>query len=189
MSPPHPAEHSRGDVDGDSDVADEFDEVIDPDVDLHDPAQRQETRARAWDLLLAVAAGGILGAEARYGLALTVTHHADQFPWSTVIINVTGCLLIGALMVVLLQLTSPHRLARPFLGVGVLGGYTTYSTFAVDVQRLVLAHRPVVGLAYVLVTVIACGAAVWLSMAGTQALGQGVIAARLKRREQQGGRR
>jgi fluoride exporter len=39
---------------------------------------------------------------------------------------------MGALMVVLLELTSPHRLLRPCLCVGVLGGYTTYSTFAVD---------------------------------------------------------
>jgi CrcB protein len=90
-------------------------------------------------------------------------HQDQQFPWSTVVINSTGCLLIGVLMTVLLGAPSPHRLARAFLGVGVLGGYTTYSTFAVEVQRLVLHHRPLVAVSYVVLTVLACAGAVWLS--------------------------
>jgi hypothetical protein len=101
---------------------DEYDEVVDPDVDLHDPAQRREIRPRQWELVVATAVGGVLGAQARYGLGLAVPHSSDQFPWSTVVINATGCALIGVVMVVLLELTSPHRLLRPFLGVGVLGG-------------------------------------------------------------------
>ena len=183
-----PGERRRGGVDATGEAGDEF-VVVDSDVDLHDPQQRNETRPRQWDLVLAAAAGGVLGAEARYGLSLSVPHQAHQFPWSTVIINVTGCLLIGALMVVLLELTSPHRLVRPFLRVGVLGGYTTYSTFAVDVQRLVLAHRPILALGYVVVTMIACVAAVWLSTAGMQAAGRSIIAARIRRREQDGAQR
>jgi CrcB protein len=137
--------------------------VIDPDVDLGDPAQRPADPARQWDLLAATAIGGILGAEARYGLSAAAPHHDQQFPWSTLLINVTGSLLIGILMAVLLALPSPHRLARPFLGVGVLGGYTTYSTFALDVQRLLLHHRLLVALDYVALTVLGCAAAVWLS--------------------------
>jgi CrcB protein len=89
-----------------------------------------------------------------------------------VIINASGCLLIGVLMVVLLELISPHRLLRPFLGVGVLGGYTTYSTFAVDVQKLVVEHRASVALAYALTTLVACGVAVTGATAGTRALGR-----------------
>jgi len=133
--------------------------VIDPDVDLHDPRQRAEGRPRQWDLIAATAIGGVLGAEARYGLGLALPHQDRQFPWSTVVINVTGCLLIGVLMAMLLELPAPHRLARPFLGVGVLGGYTTYSSFAVEVQRLVLHHRPQAGLGYLLVTVTGCATA------------------------------
>jgi len=186
VSLPGPGEHSHGGVDA---AGAEFDDIVDSDVDLRDPAQRAETRPRQWDLLLAVAAGGVLGAEARYGLELIVTHRSDQFPWSTVIVNASGCLLIGMLMVVLLELTSPHRLARPFLGVGVLGGYTTYSTFAVDVQGLLRAHRPAIALAYVAVTVIACGMAVWLSTVATQAAGSSIVAARIRRRQQQGDHR
>lgn len=159
-------------------------DVIDPDVDLHDPRQRQETRPRQWDLVAATAAGGVLGAEARYGLAEAVPHNTGGFPVSTVIINVTGCLLIGVLMVILLELITPHRLLRPFLGVGVLGGYTTYSTFAVDVQQLVLAHRPGMALAYVVITVIACLAAVWLATAATQNAGQLIVARRQQTRSE-----
>jgi fluoride exporter len=174
VSSPDPRERERASLD-------EFHQVTDPDVDLHDPRQRVETRPRQWDLVLATAIGGILGAEGRYGLDLAVPHAAHQFPWSTVVINASGCLLIGALTVVLLELTSPHRLMRPFLGVGVLGGYTTYSTFAVDAQRLVLAHRPLVALGYVLVTLIACGVAVLVSVVGTQAVGRRIVARSIRR--------
>jgi CrcB protein len=78
-------------------------------------------------------------------------------------------LLIGVLMVVLIDLVErPHRLARPFLGVGVLGGYTTYSTFAVEAHQLLLAHRPWAALGYVVLTLAACGGAVcagtWLTL-------------------------
>ena len=86
-------------------------------------------------------------------------------------------------MVVLLELSSPHRLTRPFLGVGVLGGYTTYSTFAVDVERLVLDHRLGVAGGYVLTTLLACALAVWLSTIATLAFGRSIIAGRSRRRE------
>lgn len=167
---------------GEPEVSDEYELVVDPDVDLHDPAQLRETRPRQWDLVVATSIGGAFGAAARYEIGLAVRHGSGQFPWSTVVINVTGCLLIGVLMVVLLELTSPHRLVRPFLGVGVLGGYTTFSTFAVDVQGLVLDHRPLVALGYVVTTVVLCATAVWLSTALTLNLGRGVIALRLRRR-------
>lgn len=161
----------------------EFDEVVDPDVDLHDPRQQQEAHPRQWDLVLATSAGGILGAWSRYGLGLTVPHGTSAFPWSTVIINGTGCLLIGVLMVILLELTSPHRLVRPFLGVGVLGGYTTFSTFAVDAERLILDHRPLLALLYVIATLIVCGAAVWLGTTATSTVGRAVISMRMRNRQ------
>lgn len=152
--------------------------MIDPDVDLRSPAQRRENRPRRWELIAAIAVGGVLGAEARYGLSLALPHSDRQFPFSTVLINVTGCLLIGALMALLLELPAPHRLARPFLGVGVLGGYTTYSSFAVEVQRLLLHHRPLTALAYVAVTTFGCAGAVWLA----SALASRVIEALRRRR-------
>jgi CrcB protein len=150
-----------------------YERAVDPDVDLHVDAQRHETDRGELDLLLACSAGGVLGAWARCAIGRALPHPAGGFPWSTVLINVSGCLLIGALMVVLLELTTPHRLARPFLGVGLLGGYTTYSTFAVDAERLLLAHRAGLALGYVAATVVGGALAVWLSTSVTLRLGRG----------------
>jgi len=119
--------------------------------------------------LAAVAAGGVLGAEARYGLTLALPGHAGRFPWSTLLINLTGSLLIGVLMAWLGRQAAPHPLLRLFLGVGILGGYTTYSTFAVDVQQLLQAHRPLPALGYLTATVLGCAAAVWLATAVSSA--------------------
>lgn len=154
--------------------------VVDPDVDLHDSRQLRETRPRVWDLVVATAVGGIVGAETRYGIAVAIPHAGNQFPWSTLIINATGSLVIGVVMVLLLELTSPHRLLRPFLGVGVLGGYTTYSTFAVDTEQLVHAHRPAIALAYVLLTVVCCLLAVVVGSAATRVAGEAIIASRIR---------
>jgi fluoride exporter len=122
------------------------------------------------DLLAVIAAGGVLGAEARYGVARLLPHPPAAFPWATLVVNALGCLLIGVLMVVVTELTRPHRLARPFLGVGVLGGFTTFSTYTVDVQRLLLAHRPGMALGYLLGTLAAALVTVWLGATATRAL-------------------
>ena len=106
-------------------------------------------------VVAAVAAGGILGSEARYAVGLALPHPTAGWPMATFLINVSGCLLIGALMVVLTEVTTPHRLARPFLGVGVLGGWTTFSTAMVDVVALLRAGRPAVALAYLAGTALA----------------------------------
>lgn len=166
----------------DNTTSQESEFVTDPDVDLHDPQQVAETKPRQWDTVVAVGLGGIVGAESRYGIGLSLPHAHDEFPWATVLVNATGCLLLGVLMVILLELTSPHRLVRPFLGVGVLGGYTTFSTFTTDAGALLQAHRPLVALLYVLTTMIACGMAVWVGSVTTQAAGQAVIHHRLRRR-------
>ncbi|MEW9551573.1 fluoride efflux transporter CrcB [Nonomuraea sp. NPDC050783] len=148
---------------------------IDPDVDLHVPAQRGEARPA---VLAVIAAGGALGALARHGAQSALPAAPGGFPWATFWVNVSGCLLIGVLMVVITEVRRPHPLARPFLGVGVLGGYTTFSTYAVDVQRLVGAGAPVTGLAYLAGTLAAALAAVaagmWLTrrVAGARADGR-----------------
>lgn len=113
--------------------------------------------------LAAIALGGVLGAEARYGLSQALPYHAGQFPWSTLLINVSGSLLIGVLMAWLGRQPAPHPLLRPLLGIGLLGGYTTYSTFAVDVQQLLLAHRTLLAAGYLLATVLGGAVAVGLA--------------------------
>jgi fluoride exporter len=134
---------------------------MDPDVDLHVPEQRRELRPSPLPVLGAIAAGGAIGALARYGLGELWPHRAGGFPWATLVVNVTGCLLIGVLMVVVTRLLPHRRLLRPFAGVGVLGGYTTFSTYVVDIYRTAEAGSPWVALAYLGLTLIGAMTAVW----------------------------
>ncbi|MFC7764441.1 fluoride efflux transporter FluC [Catellatospora bangladeshensis] len=73
----------------------------------------------------------------------------------------TGCALIGVLMVLVNEVWPGHRLLRPFLGTGVLGGFTTFSTYTVDIVRLIDSGAPAVAVAYLVGTVPAALAAVY----------------------------
>jgi CrcB protein len=131
------------------------------DIDLHVVRQRVELRRAPSAVLSVISAGGVLGALARHGLAVAWPHQPDRFPWATFITNVSGCLLIGVLMVLITEVWSAHRLLRPFLGVGVLGGYTTFSTYMLDVQQLVAAGAARTGLLYLAGTLVTALAAVY----------------------------
>lgn len=117
-----------------------------------------------------VAAGGVLGALARYGLGVAFPRPPTGFPWATFGINVSGCALIGVLVVLVTEAFPAHPLLRPFLGTGVLGGYTTFSTYAVDTERLVAAGAPGTALAYLAGTLVAALVAAYLGVVGTRAL-------------------
>ncbi|WP_461014369.1 fluoride efflux transporter CrcB [Streptomyces daliensis] len=153
---------------------------MDADVDLHVPAHRAETaRGRVWPVLGVIAAGGALGAVARYAVSLALPAGAGGFPWGVFLVNVVGCALIGVLMVLVSERARDartHPLVRPFLGVGVLGGFTTFSTYAVDAARLLergpLAEGPAragTALAYLAGTLVAALVAVWLAAVVTRA--------------------
>src|ERR1051326_556129 len=133
-------------------------------------SSRRHSRGAA-TVVGAVAVGGVLGAEARFGLGVALPHGAGGWPWWTLLINVSGCLLIGVLMVTITELTSPHRLIRPFLGVGVLGGYTTFSTYSVEFLQLLDAGRTGPALAYLVVTPLAALAAAWAGAAPARRFG------------------
>jgi CrcB protein len=105
-------------------------------------------RRREVQVVGVIAAGGMAGAAARHGVSLAVPAAAGGLPWSTFIVNASGCLLIGVVMVITVEARHAHRLVRPFLAVGVLGGYTTLSTYAMDAQLLISAGRPGVALGY-----------------------------------------
>jgi fluoride exporter len=121
-------------------------------------------------VLAAVSAGGVLGALARYGISAAWSHPAAGFPWATWTINVTGCFLIGVLMVLIARLWPERRLIRPFFGVGVLGGYTTFSTSVVDVQQAVGHGAPGVAVLYLGATLVGALIAVWAGTAVTEAV-------------------
>ncbi|MCF3143698.1 fluoride efflux transporter CrcB [Streptomyces platensis] len=123
-----------------------------------------------WPVIGVVAAGGGIGAAARYGAALVWPTGEGSFPWTILAVNVVGCALMGVLMVMVSEVWPAHRLLRPFLGTGVLGGFTTFSTYAVDIQRLIDARHPAQAMAYLAGTLLAALAAVWGAVTGTRAL-------------------
>jgi fluoride exporter len=121
--------------------------------------------------LVAVAVGGALGALARFGIGLAVPHQPGTFPLATFAINVVGCLLIGAVIVVLTERTAAHPLARPFLTTGILGGFTTFSTFATDADELLRLGHTGTALGYLVGTPVAAVAATWAGIRLTRAVG------------------
>jgi CrcB protein len=124
---------------------------VDPDVDLHVPGERHEWSSHRW-VLPVIALGGILGACARHGLELLWNASSGQWPWATLVTNASGCVLIGMLMVQVIEVGRAHPLLRPFLGVGLLGGYTTFSTYAVQTRALWTHSQRDLSLLYLVLT-------------------------------------
>lgn len=137
-------------------------EPVDPDVA---PVPPPEPGPGLWrgqgSVLAAVAFGGALGASARYGASLLWPTATGAFPWTTLAVNGAGCALMGVLMVLITEVWRAHRLARPFLGTGVLGGFTTFSTYAVDIRQLTDLGEARTALGYLALTVGVALAAVW----------------------------
>ncbi|WP_233525875.1 fluoride efflux transporter CrcB [Actinomadura spongiicola] len=140
-------------------------EPVDPDVEPAVPAQR----VRA-SVVAAVAGGGGLGAAARYAASLIWPSGPDAFPWTTLGVNAVGCAVIGVFMVIISEVWAAHRLVRPFFGTGVLGGFTTFSTYAADIQRLLDGGHARTALAYLAGTVLVALAAVWFAATVTRRL-------------------
>lgn len=116
----------------------------------------------SWQSYLAVALGGALGSVLRFAVALYFKERgwSATFPWSTFVINVTGSFLLGVLVVWLAERT-PWLL---LLGVGFCGGYTTFSTFSVETERLFAAGRLLAAFGYSVGSVVAGLLAAWLGV-------------------------
>jgi CrcB protein len=143
-------------------------EPVNPDVDVPVTRQRRELRRSRWVLLGVVSAGGAIGALARDALTVAWPYQPGAFPWATFIINVTGCLLIGVLMVLITEVWAAHQLLRLFLGTGLLGGYTTFSTYTVDTQQLVAAGAARAALLYLAATLATALVAVYAGITLTR---------------------
>jgi CrcB protein len=144
---------------------------IDPDLGPEPPPGAAPAPSGARGLLpvlAVIAAGGGLGAAARYGTGLLWPSEAGTFPWTLLAVNAAGCAVIGVFMVIITERRRSHRLARPFFGVGVLGGFTTFSAYAGDVHRLLDDGRTGTGLAYLAATPLLAVAAVAAAAALTR---------------------
>lgn len=120
---------------------------------------------------LAVAAGGALGAVARYGMAGLVQRVAGgAFPWGTLAVNVLGALLMGIIVEGAARLWTVPTDLRLFLTTGVLGGFTTFSAFSLDAWVLWERGMPVAAVGYVAASVglsiLALVAGFWLGRVG-----------------------
>lgn len=131
------------------------------------PGPRRRARVRP-GILLAISAGAALGGPARYGVTRMIGVPENGFPWATLWINVSGSFALGFILVLILERFPPSRYLRPFFATGFLGAYTTFSTFAVEVDLLIRSGRPGTAAAY-------AGASM---IAGVAAAGAGIILGR-----------
>ncbi|QIJ61058.1 fluoride efflux transporter CrcB [Streptomyces sp. JB150] len=145
-----------------------------PDTGSAPPRATPARRRPAWraqaPVVAVVAAGGGIGAAARYAASLLWPAAPGGFPWATFWVNVAGCAAIGVFLVTVTEIRPAHPLVRPFVGTGVLGGFTTFSTYAVDIQRLTEAGRPATAFAYLAATLLAALTAVALAATATRRL-------------------
>jgi len=101
---------------------------IDPD--------RPARRRIQLDVLAVIAVGGMIGATARFELAEALPAEPGRFPWATFWANLSGSFVLGFLLVLLAERCPPSRYLRPFLATGILGAYTTMSTYTVETALL-----------------------------------------------------
>ena len=111
-----------------------------------------------------VALGGAVGALARYGIAERFPVGAGRFPVTTLVINLAGAFALGLLLELLAARRVDDRSLRPLLGIGALGAFTTFSTFAVEVAELFRDHALVAATSYAAVSLVAGAAAATLGL-------------------------
>ncbi len=120
--------------------------------------------------LLLVAAGGAIGASFRHlsGIA-ALRLMGPAFPWGTLFVNVIGSLIMGLFIAWLTKKSGVSNEIRLFFATGILGGFTTFSAFSLDVANLVergeMSSAVVYGLASVLLSVAAVFAGLWFGRA------------------------
>ena len=104
--------------------------------------------------ILAVGAGGFVGAVCRYLIGLVPINETLVFPIKTFLINVVGCMVIGLIAAVTSKNSSWNPQVVLFMKVGLCGGFTTFSTFALETTELIKNGNALVALAYMLLSVI-----------------------------------
>lgn len=114
--------------------------------------------------LALIAAGGAIGALGRYGIGRAFPVGAGTFPTTTLCINVTGAFLLAVLLETLTRRGAPGHWLRLLVGIGVLGAFTTFSTFATELALLWRGGDELIAVEYAVVSVLAGCAAVMLGL-------------------------
>lgn len=118
-----------------------------------------------------VALGGAVGAVGRYGVSILVTSIAGfGFPYGTLCVNIIGSLVLGIFIEVSALAWSPSHEIRTFIVVGILGSFTTFSMFSLDVVSLMTRGETVPALIYIASSVLLSIGAIWLGIMVTRAL-------------------
>ena len=134
-----------------------------------------ESTRRLQITVLSIGCGGVVGALGRYSLSLALPTQPGRFPWDTFVINLSGSLVLGFLLVLMIEQFPRGRLARPVIGTGILGAYTTFSTFSVGNAQLWRAGSALTSLSYIVGSVLGGLMAVWVGMTAAR------VAMRLER--------
>ena len=113
-----------------------------------------------------VGLGGLVGSVLRYLVSFIPLRHESGFPLVTLGINVLGAFLLGLIMAAAGKNPSLDPRALLFLKVGVCGGFTTFSTFALEAHGLLSGGKPIVAMLYMILSVVLCVFAIF----GAQAL-------------------
>lgn len=117
------------------------------------------------NMVFAIAVGGALGSVARhYATTLAAQAWGQNFPYGTLLVNVTGSFVIGFLMELMAQKWQVSLEMRALLITGFLGGFTTFSAFSFDVLKLVETHQYINALVYAVLSVALSLAAVFAAM-------------------------
>lgn len=148
------------------------------------PARQHQRSGPGVADVAAIAVGGGIGGVVRYALSAAFPA-GHGFPWAVLAINVSGCFCLGLLMVYLLEVWPPRRFLRPFLAVGLIGGYTTFSTYAGGVLTLLTSHAYALADAYALSSIVAALLAVWCGMKAGRAAAR--LPALIRARQSGGG--
>jgi CrcB protein len=115
--------------------------------------------------LLAIAGGGALGAIFRFGLSNSVHRLLGRdFPYGTLVVNTVGSLLMGLCFVLLVERMAVSAEWRSAILVGLLGAFTTFSTFSFETLALFNAGAPIKALVNIMMSVMLCLLATWLGM-------------------------
>jgi CrcB protein len=129
------------------------------------------------DVMLAVFAGGCLGGWARYTITSTWPARPGRFPWSTFYVNVVGAFILGLVVAIASRLSS--RFARPLLGTGFCGAFTTFSAVVVTTDQLFVHRHQQIAIAYLATSALSGLVAAALGLV----LGRATVASRRRVRD------